>query len=179
MTPLEVCMKTSQLSPLMAPHRSGHVARLPDLWPLQKVTKRQQKATKHILILFSHSVAADIVTELGCCLSGSLPPFIPLWLSDRRSRRQTELQRRREGGRDWSRKKKKTKGQFVYFYKDMWRVQREIYRERRAGEQWEGGNVVQKAVFIMTEGKKGRAGFEKTKRRKDKDSKSRGPELEK
>ncbi len=76
------------------------------------------------------------------------------------------------GVEDFSRKKTKKKGQFVYFYKDMWRVRREIYGERRAGGQWEGGEMVQWAVFRMTEGKKGSAGFEKTKRRRDKDCKS-------
>lgn len=59
-----------------------------------------------------------------------------------------ELQWRMVGG-DWSRKKK---GQFVHFYKDMWRVRREMYRERSAGRQWESGKMVQQAVFIMTGG---------------------------
>lgn len=37
---------------------------------------------------------------------------------------------------------------FVLFYKDMWRLRRKIYRERRAGGQWE---TVQWAVFVTME----------------------------
>lgn len=140
----------------MVPHRSGHEAWLSDLWPLQRVTKRQQKKSLNTScfnpcsdFVFTLGRPADTVTEFGCsaaaCPNPS-PPFIPLWLSHWRSRW-------RMGWGGWSRKKKK--GQFVHFYKDMWRVRREIYRERRAGGRWESGKIVQQAGFIMTEEKKG------------------------
>lgn len=81
---------------------------------------------------------ADAVAVI--CSAAACPSF-PVWLSRWRNR-----WHRAQGGSDAWRCRKKV--HFALLYKDMWRLRRKIYRERRAGGQWE---TVQWAVFVTME----------------------------
>lgn len=144
-------------------------------WPLTLMKGDKEAAKSHIthpvlipaLTLFSHSAALLILSlSSATCPSSSFLPSLAVPL-EKSVANCTELQWRMVGGHAVRRSRKEERGQFVHFYRDMWRVRREIYRERRAGGQWESGkNCAAGFFFVMTEeAKKGGVGFKKTKKR--------------
>lgn len=153
-------------APLMAPHRSGHEARLPDPWPLWKATKRQQKKPQNASCF---NPCSDFV--LHSCwyrhwfsAAACTTPSLPLPLSGYYTGEVGDKLIRATMMHGWGKTGAGRRRDNLCTSTRTWRVRQEMYRERSAGRQWEGGKMVQEAVFIMTEEEWESVGFEKPKK---------------